>query len=177
MNEEILLNEEVQNTNNQENGKKIELTKEGYEDIIRERNQLLKDIEVNKIELQEARAQGDLSENAEYNAARENQAKLNSRLNDLDEIIKNHVIIEKINNNDVVVLASKVTFEDLSEKMDSPYRFQSYTIVGSVEANPNENKISNVSPLGMALFGSRVGDEVEVTGIANEYRIKILKIE
>ena len=106
-----------------------------------------------KIKLQEARAQGDLSENAEYDAAREEQAMVYERIQELQYILKNAVVIESDENSDVITIGSTVKYqeEETGEQM-------TYKIVGSAEANPFEAKISNESPIAKALLGKRIGD-------------------
>lgn len=105
-----------------------------------------------KEKLQEARAQGDLSENAEYDAAREEQAITFERIQELQYILKNAVIIES-EGGDVVQIGSTVSFI-----LKSDGNVQTFKIVGSAEANPFEGKISNESPVAVALLGRRVGD-------------------
>jgi len=105
-----------------------------------------------KEKLQEARAQGDLSENAEYDAAREEQAQTFERIQELQYILKNAVVIES-EGGDVVTIGSTVRFilKNNGEK-------QTFKIVGSAEADPFLGKISNESPVAMAVLGRRVGD-------------------
>ena len=103
----------------------------------------------------EARDYGDLSENAEYDAAREEQGLVESRISEIEDILMNAEII-KASSKDKVGLGNVVEL-----KMDK--KTVTYTVVGPVEANPLEGKISNESPIGSALFGKKVGDEVEIT--------------
>ena len=111
-----------------------------------------------KVKLQEARAQGDLSENAEYDAAREEQAMVYERIQELQYILKNAVVIESDENSDVITIGSTVKYqeEETEEQM-------TYKIVGSAEANPFEAKISNESPIAKALLGKRIGDVAMVS--------------
>ena len=111
-----------------------------------------------KVKLQEARAQGDLSENAEYEAAREEQAEVYARIQELQYILKNAVIIETDENSDVVRMGSTVSYEEV----ESGKKF-SFKIVGTAEANPFEGKISNDSPLAKSLDGKRAGERATVT--------------
>ena len=115
--------------------------------------------------IKEARGQGDLSENAEYDAAKEEQGEIESRIVQLENLLRNaEVIDEDVLKMDVVNLGSKVTVLDVEfdEEME-------YTIVGSTEADPMNGRISNESPLGMALLGQKVG--------ATEVAFKILNIQ
>jgi transcription elongation factor GreA len=103
----------------------------------------------------EARDYGDLSENAEYDAAREDQGLVESRIAEIEDILLNADII-KTGKKSSVSLGSKVELKNGSKTI-------TYTVVGPVEANPLEGKISNESPIGMALFGKKVGDSASVT--------------
>jgi len=101
-----------------------------------------------------ARDYGDLSENAEYDAAREEQAQLESRVSELEEILQNADIIKLSKSNGTVQVGSTVELEDGKRVK--------YQIVGPVEADPLEGKISNESPIGSALMGKKVGDKVSI---------------
>lgn len=152
---------------------KIELTKEGAENLEKELRHLI-DIERPEVieSLQAARAQGDLSENADYDAARTKQAEIEGRIKEIENILANvKIITEKSKSNKVVSLGSTVTLRDLSDNEEV-----TYTIVGTVEANPVKGLISNVSPLGRAIIDKAVGDTV-VVHVAQEYKVEILKIE
>jgi transcription elongation factor GreA len=108
--------------------------------------------------IKEARGQGDLSENAEYDAAKEEQAEIEARIVILEKMLRNaEVIDEEELTTDVVSVGSRVSLfdEEFDETVD-------YTIVGSAEANPSMGKISNESPLGSMLLGHRTGDVVTV---------------
>jgi len=116
---------------------------------------------------------GDLSENAEYIAAKEEQAFLEGRIRELEFLIRHAVIIEEDDGpNDIVRLGSTVTVVELSGS-DA----ETFTIVGKVEANPRRGKISNESPLGKALLGHKVGDIVHVQTPAGETAFKIVGIQ
>ncbi|TNK90827.1 transcription elongation factor GreA, partial [Mycoplasmopsis pullorum] len=121
--------------------------------------------------LKEARAQGDLSENAEYDAARERQSVVEGRIAELESIIDRAVLIEETNSREKVGIGSTVTF-----KNDKTNEISTVTIMGSHDANPFENKISNESPLAEAMLGSSRGDIVEVEA-PTKYTIEILDIE
>ena len=152
---------------------KIELTKEGAEKLEKELRHLIDIDRPEVIEaLQAARAQGDLSENADYDAARTKQAEIEGRIKEIENILANvKIISEKTTKSTGVVLGSKVTIKDLSD--DS---VETYTIVGTVEANPLKGLISNVSPLGRAVVDKNVGDIVSVHA-NKEYKVEILNIE
>ena len=123
--------------------------------------------------IKEAREQGDLSENAEYDAAKDEQRSIESRIEELEKIIKNAEVIDESNiDNDTVSIGSTVKFHDNEFDEDLEYR-----IVGSTESDILHGLISNESPLGKALIGSRIGEEIEVEG-AEGYRstYKILEI-
>ena len=151
---------------------KIELTKEGAEKLEKELRHLI-DIERPEVieSLQAARAQGDLSENAEYDAARSRQAEIEGRIKEIENILANVKIISEKSKSKGVVLGSVVTIKDLSDGS-----VESYTIVGTVEANPLKGLISNVSPLGRAVIDKNVGEVVSVHA-NKEYKVEILKIE
>lgn len=152
---------------------RIELTKEGEAALKVELDDLINVKRPEVIEqLQAARALGDLSENAEYDAARERQGQIEGRIKEIQAILQNAKIIsEKPKNTSNVSLGAKVTILDLSDNVE-----ETYTIVGTVEANPLSGLISNASPLGAALIGHAVGDEVTVR-VNKEYKVRILKIE
>lgn len=152
---------------------KVELTKEGAEKLEKELRHLI-DIDRPEVieSLQAARAQGDLSENADYDAARNKQAEIEARIKQIENILANvKIISEKPKATKVVGLGSKVTVRDLSDNSEAVY-----TIVGTVEANPIKGLISNVSPLGRAIVDKAVGD-VAIVHVAQEYKVEILKIE
>ena len=152
---------------------KVELTKEGAEKLEKELRHLI-DIDRPEVieSLQAARAQGDLSENADYDAARTKQAEIEGRIKEIENILANvKIISEKPKASKGVVLGSTVTIKDLSDNTTA-----TYTIVGTVEANPIKGLISNISPLGRAIIDKNVGD-IAVVHVAQEYRVEILKIE
>ena len=122
--------------------------------------------------IKEARAQGDLSENAEYDAAKEEQGEIEARIIELQDILKHaDVVTEEVDLNHVFI-GSIVTVHDIEFDEDLDMM-----IVGSTEANSLQNKISNESPLGQALIGAKVGDTVEVTAPAGTFSYQILKIQ
>lgn len=112
--------------------------------------------------LKEARAQGDLSENAEYDSARDEQARIEARIKELENIIKNHVIIE-INEKITKVSLGKI----ITVEYDDGFVAE-YTLVGSLEADPSEGKISNESPLGKEILNRKKGDCVTIKNESGE---------
>ena len=151
---------------------KIQLTKEGKAKLEQELDNLINvERPRNLEELKAARAQGDLSENADYDAARKEQARIEGRIQEIKAMLENAKIIETSPKSDKVVsLGSLVTILDLSEDEEYQYR-----IVGSVESDPDNGLVSNASPLGLALLNHGVGEEVTVK-VAREYKVRILKI-
>lgn len=119
--------------------------------------------------LQEARALGDLSENADYDAARNEQAMIEAKIAELEFKLEHAEIIDNSNNSEVNLGATvKISYDDGET--------EEYKIVGSMEADPFENKISNESPLGIALLHHKVGDQVIVDSPNGGYSIKIESI-
>lgn len=120
-----------------------------------------------------ARGFGDLSENAEYTAAKEEQAKMETRIAELKKILENAVVIDETNiPSDTVSIGSKVTVYD--EEFEEEVV---YSIVGSMESNPIENKISDKSPVGIALLGAKADETVDVETPDGIVKLKVLKIE
>jgi transcription elongation factor GreA len=120
-----------------------------------------------------ARSFGDLSENSEYDAAKDEQAFVESRIQTLENMIRNAKIIEEDTENpDVVTLGKSVTFIELPDGEE-----ETYTIVGSAEADPFEGKISNDSPIAKSLLGKQVGDEVTVQTPGGEMLVKIVAVK
>lgn len=123
--------------------------------------------------IKEARAQGDLSENAEYDAAKEEQAEIEARIATIEKMFRNVEIIDEDDlNTGKVNLGNKVTVYD--EEFEEEI---TYTIVGPAEADPASLKLSNESPLGMALMGHAVGDTVENNAPDGILKFKILNIQ
>lgn len=151
--------------------KELYLTQEGLDEIKKELEELklVKRPEVINA-LKDARAQGDLSENAEYDAARTEQAIVESRIKELEVMLERAVVITKINT-DVVSIGTKVTLEYVDDD-DT----EEYSIVGSKEADPFANKISNESPIAKAIMGLKVGSIVSVDSPNGKYDVKILAI-
>ena len=152
---------------------KVYLTNEGFLEIEEELNHLkeVKRPEVIKA-LKDARALGDLSENADYDAARNEQAQVEGRILELEKILETAEIIEK-RDTDKVGLGTTVTIRYLDEDDDDT---EEYRIVGSKEADPSNNKISNESPLAQAIMGAKAGDERTVESPRGSYRVEIVEI-
>ena len=156
-----------------ENAKKVVLTREGLRNLEKE----IEDLKVNKrkevaAKIKEAREQGDLSENAEYDAAKEEQAKIEARIEEIEKMFKN---VDVFDDDDVdeskVSIGCKVVIRDVEYDDDLEFK-----IVGSTEANSLEGKISNESPVGIALIGKSEGDVIEVEVPAGVVKYEILKI-
>jgi transcription elongation factor GreA len=153
--------------------KKNLLTYEGLKELEQELEtlKLVKRKEVAS-KIKEAREQGDLSENAEYDAAKEEQRDIESRIEELEHILKNaEVVVEEEVDFDKINVGCLVKVFNVTsnEEMD-------FKIVGSTEANSLVGKISNESPVGMALLGKRVGEQVSVETQAGKMKYKVLNI-
>ena len=155
------------------------VTQEGYDKLVAEKDYLIHTVQAEIInELQEARAQGDLSENADYDAARERQAQVEGRIRELEAMIKNAEIItesdgkKKASKKATVKLGSIVTIEDLSDN-----KVNTFNIVGTIEADPFNGKLSNTTPLAEVIMDKKVGDVVTVTRVEEPYEVKILEIK
>jgi transcription elongation factor GreA len=120
--------------------------------------------------LRSAIQMGDLSENADYHKAKEDQAFLEGRIQEIEYILRNATIIEKTNS-DVVMVGSTVTVQE------DNYDPETYFVVGAKEADPRKGKISNESPIGRALMDHKVGDVVEAETPGGKVKFKILKVE
>ena len=121
--------------------------------------------------LHEAMEGGELIEDAEYEAAKNEQAFVEGRIQELEMLLANARIIDETGHRDVVQVAAKVTIQ---ESDNDP---EIYTIVGPAEANPREGRISNESPLGRALMDHRAGDLVKVDAPGGSFYVKVLKVE
>ena len=148
------------------------MTQKGYDEAV-ERLKYLQTVKRQEIveRISEARSHGDLSENAEYDAARNEQAANEGEIAELDYKVKNAVIIEENTDTSYVHIGSKVRVYD--EEMDEE---EVYEITGSTESNAMENKISNESPVGKALLGKKVGDVVTINAPDGAYELKIEEI-
>jgi transcription elongation factor GreA len=151
--------------------KEFYLTKDGIEKLGAELDDLVKNQRPKVAsELKEAKEQGDLSENASWEAAKDHQAFIEGRIAELEQILRNAVVIAAPKKKDKVNIGSIVHLEIEDGK-------QIYTIVGSTEANPSEGRISNESPIGQALLGKTKGDEVTINVPSGEMVYKISHIE
>lgn len=123
--------------------------------------------------IKEAREQGDLSENAEYDAAKDEQRDIEARIEDIEKILKNaEVVVEEEVELDKISIGCKVKILDVEENEELEYK-----IVGSTEANSLKGKISNESPVGKALLGAKIGDVVKVETHVGELEYKVLEIQ
>jgi transcription elongation factor GreA len=147
------------------------LTKEGRENLEKE----LQELKTNKrkeisAKIKEAKEYGDLSENSEYEEAKNQQAFVEGRIAEVEHILKNSVLINNKGSKDCINVGCSVTVEIEGE-------LNEFIIVGSTEANPLEGRISNESPIGRALLSKKVGEEVEVEVPAGRITYKIKKIQ
>ena len=153
--------------------KEFLLTSEGFLELETELNNL-KSVDRPRIieAIKEARAQGDLSENADYDAARAEQAQVEGRIQELEKIIENALIIEK-GSTDSVSLGTTVKIKYIDDDDDE---VEEYMIVGSKEADPSNNKISNESPLAIAIMNAKAGDVRTVESPNGTYDVEIVEI-
>ncbi|AST06679.1 MULTISPECIES: transcription elongation factor GreA [Anoxybacillus] len=154
--------------------KEYPMTKAGKEKLEQEL-EYLKTVKRKEVveRIQIARSFGDLSENSEYDAAKDEQAFVESRIQMLENMIRNAKIIEEdLESTDIVSLGRTVTFVELPDGEE-----ESYTIVGSAEADPFEGKISNDSPIAKSLIGRRVGEEVTVHTPGGDMVVKIIAVK
>ncbi|MFS0644180.1 transcription elongation factor GreA [Siminovitchia sp. 179-K 8D1 HS] len=150
------------------------MTKDGKEKLEKEL-EYLKSVRRKEVveRIKVARSFGDLSENSEYDSAKEEQAFVEGRITTLENMIRNAKIIEDDElNSDLVTLGKTVTFVELPDGDE-----ETYTIVGSAEADPFEGKISNDSPIAKSLIGQKVDDEVTVQTPGGEMRVRIVSIK
>ncbi len=150
----------------------VHITPEGLELVRSELDQL---VSVRRpaiaAKIKAAREFGDLSENFEYHAAKNEQGFMEARIKELEQIIKNHVLIETKKSTGVVDMGSTVRFQEGSEPEET------YRIVGPAEADPKAGRVSYESAMGKAMLGHRVGDEVEVKTPNGTYSVRIVAIE
>ena len=148
------------------------LTKEGLKEL-EDRLEYLKSVKRREIaeEIKIAREQGDLSENAEYDAARDEQSKIEGEIKDIEEKLKNVKIIEDSGDSSSVTIGCTVTILDVEMKEELTYQ-----IVGTTEADIANGKISNESPVGHALLGKKIGETAVAKTPGGEIRVKVLGI-
>ena len=153
---------------------RVMLTEDGYKKLVEKLNYLksVKRIEIAE-RLKAAIALGDLSENSEYDDAKNEQAFLEGEIAELEQKIRNSDIIKNDGTNqDIVQMGNTVVIKDLEFGDED-----TFTIVGSTEADPDENKISNESPVGAAIIGQQVGSTVEVNAPAGVLKYQIVEIK
>ncbi len=148
-----------------------------YEGLVKLENEL-HDLKVNRRKevaqkIKEAREQGDLSENAEYDAAKDEQRDIEARIEELEKILKNAEVVDEDEIDlDAISIGCKVKIIDMEFEEEMEYK-----IVGSTEANSLQGKISNESPVGQALIGAKVGQTVSVETQAGAIQYKVLEIQ
>ena len=155
--------------------KETQITAEGLQKLEEELAQRKSVIREEILErIKEARAQGDLSENSEYDQAKEDQGKNESRIVELEQMIKTAVIIDTSasSKEGKVSLGCTVVLKDMETDEE-----ETYTLVGTTEADPFDNKISNESPVGKAVIGKKIGDVVVAVTPAGELSYKILEVK
>ena len=153
--------------------KQMLYTQEGYDLLIKELD-YLKNVKREEVKeaIAVARSFGDLSENSEYDEARNEQAKTEARIVELEELIQNAVIVDESTiDTSIVNIGSIVKVLDVAENEEIEY-----SIVGSIEADPFAHKISDVSPIGHGLVGSKKGDVVEIEVPSGKIVFKILEV-
>jgi transcription elongation factor GreA len=152
---------------------KIQLTREGYDKLNGELRQLIDVVRPEVIEqLAYARSLGDLSENADYDAAKARQADVEQRIQQLEDILSSATIMEDVQTSTKIVSFGRtVTLKQLTTGKEYVYK-----IVGTHETNPSEGTISNASPLGEAIMGAKVNDKVSVKA-PKPYQVQVLKVE
>ena len=147
------------------------LTKERLEELKAELHDFKTKVRAEVAErLKKAKEMGDLSENAEYSEAKDEQSRVEMRIAELENITKNVSIIQKTANKDKVQMGSVV-------EVSKNGKIFKFTVVGSNEAKPEEGRISNESPLGAAFFGKKAGEEIKVKAPSGEVVYKIISIE
>ena len=153
--------------------KEYRITQEGYEKLLKDLNYLIREKRKEIAErLKEAKnAGGDLSENLEYEYVKNEQAFVEGRIEQINDILQNYVIVDKKINKDEVDIGSVVVVRDLDLNKN-----RKFEIVSSVESEPSQMKISDESPLGRALLGKKIKDEVNVKTPGKTFRLKIIDI-
>ena len=162
---------------------KYMLTKDGIAKLKKELEELLnvKRPEIIK-QIAEARAQGDLSENADYDAAKAQQGVIEGRIAEINDILQNAIVIDEVkaeqneanNAEDSVRVGKEVKIKDL--RNDKKGEIRTYKIVGTIEADPFNNAISNESPIAKSLYGHKAKDKVQIQGIENPYLVEIISV-
>ena len=159
------------------NQQKIQLTQEGYDKLVAELEKLKTVDRIKNLEdLKEARAQGDLSENADYDAARDQQREIEKKIKELEITLKNAVVITTTSTN----LGRKIKFEVIGANEPDLFGNGEFLLVSSVESNPFDEKmpkISNESQLGAALMKAKVGDVIQIANDNVSYSVKVVNID
>jgi transcription elongation factor GreA len=156
-------------TLNMINGKQVQLTKQGLDSLQSELGELKESKRPALVErLANARAEGDLKENSDYHNAKDELEFLDGRIEELEDVLKNAVVVESVNGSSVTIGNSVKVKVNGSE--------HTYHIVGEWEANPTEKKISHTSPLGQALIGKEKGEKVEVEAPVGTVVYEILDV-
>ncbi len=151
--------------------KKYQLTKQGFENLQEEYQKLKKVKRTHAVQrLHDARAMGDLSENSEYTAAKEELAFVEGRILEIEELLKNVEIVQNNSHGGTVTLGSQVTVQVNNHK-------ELIQIVGEFEVDPLNKKLSSTSPIGKALINRKVGEEVEIVVPDGKLKYKILSIK
>jgi len=150
--------------------KQFHLTKEGKAELETELKDLHARRPVIAEEIASARSQGDLSENAEYHAAKDEQGRLELRIEEIEHILQNAEVIKEAKGDKKVHLGAKVSLKSAEGKT------KEFQVVGTVEADPLHGKISDESPIGKALMGKKVGEEVEIKTPAETIVYKVTTI-
>jgi transcription elongation factor GreA len=148
------------------------LTPEGFKKL-QDELEYLRTVKRNEVanRLHEAMDGGELIENAEYEAAKNEQAFVEGRIQELDLILATARVIEESENGDVIQVGSKITIQETG------FSPETYTIVGAAEANPREGLISNESPIGKALINHRSGEKINVEAPGGTFSVQIIKVE
>ncbi|MBR2246981.1 MAG: transcription elongation factor GreA [Bacilli bacterium] len=150
----------------------VYLTQEGLDELKKELDDLINVKRPENIQaIKEARSLGDLSENAEYDAARDEQAQIEGRIQQLEKMLEKASIIEDVST-DKVSIGNTVSIKYVDDNEEDEYK-----IVGSQEADPFESRISNESPIAQALFDHKVGDTVTVDSPNGNYEVEIISIK
>ena len=153
--------------------KEIFLTKEGLAELQAELDDLKQNVRPEVIgQIKEARAQGDLSENAEYHAARDRQGQVEARIKELEYLIDNATMIDEDKKSNTVQVGSTVEIKYIADN-----EVETYYIVGSTEADPFENKISNESPIAKGIMGKKKGTVVTIESPNGNYDIEIVSLK
>ena len=151
--------------------KRFRLTQEGVDDLRSELERLVAQRGAVAESIKTAREFGDLSENAEYQSARQEQEKNETRISEIEHILQNFEVIKAPKGDSKVQLGSKVKLQNKDGKT------KEFQVVGTVEADPLEGKISDESPLGQAVLGKKVGDEVEIKTPVETATYKVVDIK